>query len=170
MGQNSIYIAVDDTSLEALWQLDNQEFRNRFLEIKEDSKYKRLDIGKIWDALHCTLTGLSAKTPIENDKLSEAIVGVYPKVYGDEDYSLFVSIIDNSEIADILIALKPYNADKLSELIDIKTLQKEKVYPSGIWKEDSANLVTEMDSALTSLRLFFNESIEEGNHILATIL
>ena len=170
MGQNAVYIALDDSTLDALWQLDDQPFRDRFLEIEEDDSFERLDIAKIWDALHCTLTGVSASKPIDGNKLSESIVGVHPRIYDDEDYSIFVSVIDNSEIEAILIALTDFDAEKLEASLDLATLKKQRVYPDGIWEDEPSQLVAEMDDALCSIRGFFQSALTAGHHILATIL
>lgn len=170
MGQNAVYIAIDDDTAEQLWALDDEPFRARFLEIEEDEQFQRLDIAKIWDALHCTLTGVPASRPIEDDKLSEAIVGVHPKIYDDEDYSVFVSIIDNSELAEITTALGPFNAAKLTEQLNPTLLEQQNVYPTGIWNDDPKSLVRELADAVTAIRKFFDDSKAEGSHVLATIM
>lgn len=170
MGQNAVYIAIDDDSLEALWKLDDQPFRERFLEIEEDKRFERLDIAKIWDALHCTLTGVSASKPIDGNKLSEAIVGVHPKIYDDEDYSVFVSVIDNEEIASILNALEDHDAAKLKTLIDVSVWKRQKIYPRGIWNDGVDELVAEMNHAICSIREFFGNTLQSGKHVIATIL
>lgn len=170
MGQNAVYIAIDDASLDTLWQLADKPFRERFLEIEEDGRLPRLDIAKIWDAIHCTLTGVSASRPIDGNRLSEAIVGVHPKIYDDEDYSVFVSVIDNEEITSILNALEEFDAAKLAGSVDLATWKREKIYPQGIWNDNVDDLVVEMNDALSSMRTFFSASLKSGKHVLATIL
>lgn len=170
MGQNAVYIAIDDNTAEQLWALDDEPFRARFLEIEEDEQFQRLDIAKIWDTLHCTLTGVPASRPIEDDRLSEAIVGVHPKIYDDEDYSLFVSIIDNSELEEIIAALAPFDEAKLAAQLNLPLLKKQKVYPQGIWNDDPGSLVRELTDALLAIREFFGRSRAAGSHVLATIM
>lgn len=170
MGQNAVYIAIDDDTAEQLWELDDEPFRARFLEIEEDRQFQRLDIAKIWDALHCTLTGVPASRPIEDDKLSEAIVGVHPKIYVDEDYSMFVSIIDNSELEEIITALGPFNDARLTEQLNPALLEKQNVYPTGIWNDDPRTLVRELADAVTAILTFFDDSKAKGLHVLATIM
>ncbi len=169
MGFNGVYIAIDDPSLEALWALEGQRFRDRFLEIEEDATFKRLDIGKSWDILHCTLTSVSASTPIEGDKRSEAIVGVHVKLFDDDD-SMFVSVIDHTEIEGVLVALREFDEEKLTASFSAATLREQRVYPAGIWKEDKTALVAEMDSTLRAIRKFLRTSFNDGRHVLATIL
>lgn len=169
MGQNSVYIAIEDSSLDVLWQLDDESFRDRVFEIEEDESFPRLDIAKIWDALHCTLTGVSASMPIEGNKLSEAIVGVHPKDFDDEDDSVFVSVIDHEEINEILLALEEFDSEKLSRSIDPEAWKRQKIYPQGIWNDDTASLVEEMNTELCSIRAFFRESMNARKHVLVTI-
>ncbi len=169
MGQNAVYISVDDRTLDALWSLDDEPFRERFLEIEEDQNFSRLDIAKIWDALHCTLTGVSASKPIEGNKLSEAIVGVHPKIYDDDDYSVFVSAIDVCEITEILLALEAIDLPTLTSKLDPVSLKKQDIYPEGIWHDDESRLAAEMDAALSSIRQFFQCSLQNGKHVLASI-
>lgn len=170
MGVNAVHFAIDDSTLDALWKLEGRPFRDRFMEIEEEGYLETLNIGKIWDALHCTLTGVSARTPIDGNKLSEAIVGVYPKVFDDEDYSIYVSIIDNEEIEDIVIALKAFDSPKLALALDLTNLKKQKVYPYGIWLDEVEVLVNEMHMTLQSICVFFHTAKKNGKHILATVL
>ena len=170
MGRLATYIAIEGNRLESLWSLDDDDFREAFLDVENDDSLARLEIDKIWDALHCTLTGESASNPIDGDKLSESIVGVHPKIYDDEDYSVFVSVIDNSEIQEILNAIMVVDREKLASLIDPTRMKQKNVYPNGIWNDSTEQLVSEMDSALQSIRTYFEHISGSGLHILATVL
>jgi len=133
MGRLATYIAIEENRLESLWSLGDDDFREAFLDIENDDSLTRLEIDKIWDALHCTLTGESASNPIDGDKLSESIVGVHPKIYDDEDYSVFVSVIDNNEIREILDAIMVVDREKLSALIDPARMKQKNVYQVSIF-------------------------------------
>ncbi len=170
MGYLAAYLSIDDASLDALWQLDDGPFRERILEIEEDTSFKRIDIDKIWDALHCTLTGVSASNPIDGNKLSEAIVGVHPYIYDDEDYSIYISVIDNDELPGIIFELEKIDYTYLSKQFDSSILQEQKVYPNGIWNDDKNVLLKEMESALASILKFYRKSLKEGKHVIATML
>jgi hypothetical protein len=170
MGMNSVYISIDESSLDKLWELEDQQFRDHVLEIEEDDRFSRLDIGKIWDVLHCTTTGVSASEPIEGDKLSEAFVGVFPKIFDDEDDSMFISVIENGDLQSICSAVSEFDLAKLTAAFDPKLLQKKKVYPRGIWKDDPTNLIAELNTALRDIEVFFATAHKAEQHILATIL
>jgi hypothetical protein len=170
MGQNAVYIAVDQQTLDTLWALEDQEFRDHFVELEENETFKRVDIGKTWDALHCTLTGISASDPIEDNPLSEGIVGVNPKIFEDDDYSVFVSVTYNGELAKILGALDAITPDRLFGMLNTKKLKSQNVYPTGIWNDPPTSLAKELSDELTSLRQFYRESLESGLHVLSTIM
>lgn len=72
MGMIANYQAVSDMELEQGFDLDDVES----LQEKEDAEI--CDIDKMWDALHFLLTGKSAAEPLENNLISEAIVGQFP--------------------------------------------------------------------------------------------
>ncbi|MCM8529094.1 MAG: YfbM family protein [Lentisphaeraceae bacterium] len=170
MGQACVYIAIDDNSLDELWQLEDQAFRAAFLEIEDSEKFKRLDIDKIWDVLHCTMTGVSAQNPIEDNRLSELIVGVHPKIFEDEDYSVYVSAIDHSEIMSLVHASAIFDESHILSTIDVTNFQKQKIYPHGIWEEDKYHLIKEMDEALKAIRMFLIESYNNKLHVLVTFV
>ena len=170
MGRLATYIAVDGDRLDAIWDLPDDEFRSGFRDLENDKQLQRLEIDKIWDALHCTLTGQSASEPIDGNRLSESIVGTYPKLLDDDDYSLFVSVIDNEDIREILAAIEPFDRAKLASVFDPATLEDNDVYPSGIWDDSPEALVDEMASAIESMRRFFVAISDTNLHILATVV
>ncbi|MDQ0152864.1 uncharacterized protein DUF1877 [Fusobacterium naviforme] len=78
MGMIANYQSTTDIELEKFTCLDDVE------EAQEDDNVEICDIDKMWDALHFLLTGKSASEPIEDDVISEAIVGQF-NIY-EEDY------------------------------------------------------------------------------------
>ena len=79
MGMIANYQYINDEQLNSLKNFDCE--RNDVLdeveEMNEESEML-LDIDKMWDVLHFVLTGVSSCDPIENNPLSEAVVGVCP--------------------------------------------------------------------------------------------
>lgn len=77
MGMIANYQYINDEQLNCLKNFDRE--RNDVLdeveELNEESEML-LDIDKMWDVLHFVLTGVSSCDPIENNPLSEAVVGV----------------------------------------------------------------------------------------------
>ena len=71
MGMIANYQPTTDIELEKIMCLDDVE------ELQESEDIEICDIDKMWDALHFLLTGKSASEPIEDDLISEAIVGQF---------------------------------------------------------------------------------------------
>ena len=71
MGMIANYQSTTDTELEKFMCLDDVE------EAQENENLEICDIDKMWDALHFLLTGKSASEPIEDNLISEAIVGQF---------------------------------------------------------------------------------------------
>jgi len=97
MGMIANYQYINDEQLNSLKNSDSKE--NDVLaeveELNEESEML-LDIDKMWDVLHFVLTGVSSCDPIENNPLSEAVVGVRA-LEGIEEfvaYTYFASRID----------------------------------------------------------------------------
>ena len=171
MGRNASYIAIDDGPLDELGKPESdEEFRQKFPDGVEESDWPRIVIGKVWDALHCTLTGVTAADPIRDNRLSEAVVGVYPRIYDDDDYSIYVSVIDLENLPEILKALWPIDESFLQERFDPKVMKQQRLYPAGIWQGDPEQLIGEMLSAVVELRKFVTQTISDHRHVLATIV
>jgi len=170
MGRLATYIAIEGARVDQIWDLSDDIFRAEFLKIEEDDSLNRFEIGKIWDALHCTFTGKPASEPIEGNRLSESIVGTYPKLYEDEDYSVFVSVIDNNEIVEIIEALAQFDRTLLDTSLNLDLLESKKIYPSGIWNTPREDLIDEMHFSVQSLITFLTKISNTELHILATIL
>ena len=81
MGMIANYQSTTDIELEKFMCLDDVE------EAQENENLEICDIDKMWDALHFLLTGKSASEPIEDNLISEAIVGQF-NISGEE---IFIS-------------------------------------------------------------------------------
>lgn len=77
MGLIANYQSTTDIELEKFMCLDDVE------EAQENENLEICDIDKTWDALHFLLTGKSANEPIEDNLISEAIVGQF-NISGEE--------------------------------------------------------------------------------------
>ena len=71
----------------------------------------------MWDGRHFVLTGISASTPLEENPLRDAIVGIHVM---DEDN--FIAAIGNNELDEIISALKAVKVEKLREALTILKL------------------------------------------------
>lgn len=166
MGMIAEYLMVNEETLNSLMGLNNEDLTNKLFELEG---LESIDIDKIWDALHYFLTRVSASNPIENDKLSEAIVGIHDFNIDEEDAD-FITCIKNSELAEIISAIEGINFDKLAHDFDTKLLKKNKVYPNGIWEDGKEQLLEEFRNALREILDFYKKALDTRHHIIVSIL
>ena len=170
MGFLFVYHAIDEQTLDEMWRLPDGPFFERFQEFEENTILPSLHIGKSWDALHCTLTGVSASEPIDGDKLSECVVGVHPKIWEGDDTSTYIAVTENEEISAILSAIDSYDESKIRSILDPDKLEKQNVYPKGIWSDPHDSLVNEMTTTLEDIRSFLKQTMLAENHVLASMM
>ncbi|MCP2028297.1 hypothetical protein L1276_003467 [Flavobacterium sp. HSC-32F16] len=167
MGMIAEYLMVNDEILDSLMELNNEDLVNEIFEIEESEKFPFIDIDKIWDAVHCFLTGVSATEPIEGNKLSEAIVGVHNFNIEDEEAD-FVACTENEELPEIIAELEKIDFNRLASNFDPIALKK--LYPSGIWKQNKEELITEFKTSVDELLKFYKKALETKHHIIVSIL
>ncbi|WP_286176996.1 DUF1877 family protein [Brevibacillus brevis] len=114
--------------------------------------------------MHYLLTGTSASQPIEDNPLSEAIVGVH--VLDTEE---FVSAIGSDELPRILEALHSMDRAVLQAQYKPADFRAKQIYP-GIWVDDEAEeRFAELITELNQLTYFYEQSLAQGHDILISI-
>lgn len=120
-----VYMLADEATIERLSN-DNDLFE-AVEEYGDESTTIAYDIDKLWDGLHFLLTGISAEEPIEDNPLSEAIVGT--NIFDCED---FIAYTIPNHIKEIVDALNKIDIEALIENMDLSKFRKAKIYPN-IW-------------------------------------
>lgn len=122
------------------------------------------DIDKMWDGLHFLLTGVSAQEPIEENPLSEAIIGT--DVFDCED---FISYTNPNHIKEIVDALNEVDIEVLIGNMDLSKFRKAKIYPN-IWiKKDEELLKAELTKAFLNVRTFYENALNSQTGVLVSI-
>ncbi|MBL1407701.1 YfbM family protein [Sphingobacterium faecale] len=169
MGMIAGYLMVDEATLDGLMDLKNEDLANRIFEIEESGESECMDIDKLWDALHFFLTGVSAADPIEENKRSEAIVGVHGFNLDDEEAD-FIACVEQDELHGIIDALEKIDFESLSKKFTPSDMEPHEVYPNGIWQEDKALLLAEFKQALAELLAFYRKAVAMHRHVIVSIL
>lgn len=164
MGMLGIYMMVDQETLDDLKKLDSDDLIEKLDELEETNEI--YDIDKLWDGLHFLLTGVSANSPVEGNKLSEAIVGI--NVFEtDDDY--FIGYTEKDELPGIYSAMKSVNIKELEEKFDPRILEKKKIYPN-IWDAGKKEeLFKELINEYHDLLDFYNMALKKGMHVIFSI-
>ena len=169
MGMIANYQYINDEQLNCLKNFDRE--RNDVLdEVEEwnEESEMLLDIDKMWDVLHFVLTGVSSCDPIENNPLSEAVVGVR-SLEGIEE---FVAYTEKGWLADILAALEAFDMERAMATFSMDACKKAELYPD-IWdyddEEEVAELKEEISDYLQNMKDFYREVLEVNGHVMVTI-
>ena len=161
------YQYINDEQLNCLKNFDCE--RNDVLdEVEEwnEESEMLLDIDKMWDVLHFVLTGVSSCDPIENNPLSEAVVGVHPL----EGQDGFVAYTEKERVADILAALEAFDMEQAMAAFSMDACKKAELYPD-IWDyDDEEELVKEeISDYFQNMKDFYREVLEANGHVMVTI-
>ena len=167
MGIIANYQYLSDANLQELKSFYAEE-DDIFEEVEDwnDEAEILLDIDKMWDALHFVLTGVSCSEPIENNALSEAVVGVF-SIDGIEEY---ISYIEKSRIKDIVFALDHFDIEKVMENFSMKECKQANIYPD-IWnyEEETDEIKEELMDYFQNLKDFYKKILEVNGNVMVTI-
>lgn len=145
---------VNQTDLVVAW-LDN-----------EMDTTKKVDLGRLWDVLHFTLTGQSATNPVDDNLVSASIVGIE----SFDENSDFIAYNEWSEIAEICQILDKINIDKKLKNLQLKALRVNDIFPKYIWQDKKSNLDKELLRSFQDIKTLYNQALDTGHHVLVTIL
>lgn len=125
-----------------------------------------LDIDKMWDVLHFVLTGVDSSEPIENDPLSEAVVGVSVM----EGIENFIAYTDKSKVADVLSALEDFDIESAMDEFSMEDCKKADLYPN-IWdyEEEEDEIKEEITDYFEAMINFYRKILETNGNVLVTI-
>ena len=167
MGLIANYNCVSDKNLKELKSLGSLE--EELFEIVEewsDEDELLLDIDKMWDVLHFVLTGVSANHIIDDNPLSQAVLGVTPI----EDLSEYMAYTEHSKIADIVTALEQFDIEQALESFDMKACKEAELYPK-IWDydEEEEEIKDEILHDFEQMKVFYKKVLDTKGHAIVTI-
>ena len=127
MGLIANYSYLSDANLKELKSLGSA--KEEILDSVEewsDEEDLFLDVDKMWDALHFVLTGVGTEHRIDDNPLSQAVLGVTPI----EDISEYMAYTEHSQIADIVTALDEFDIEQALETFDMMACKEAELYPN----------------------------------------
>lgn len=147
MGMIANYQPTTDIELEKITCLDDVE------ELQESEDIEICDIDKMWDALHFLLTGKSASEPIEDDLISEAIVGQFN--ISEED---FISGTKADRVKEIARALQEIDFETYLDKFDMSAFSQNDIYPNIWGYEDEADEIKDdLRNSFENLKKFYEK-------------
>lgn len=167
MGLIANYNCISDESLKELKGLGSSE-EDLFETVEEwsDEDELLLDIDKMWDVLHFVLTGVSADHRIDDNPLSQAVLGVT----SIEDLSDYMAYTEYSQIADIVAALEQFDMDQALESFDMTACKEAELYPN-IWDydEEEEEIKDELLHDFEQMKRFYKQVLDTNGHVLVSI-
>lgn len=165
MGMTACYMTADRELLERLKKMDGEELLD---ELEEACESDIFDMDKLWDGLHCLLTGTPASSgPVEGDMLSEAVVGT--TLFLDGEDADYIAYIKPDRLKQIAEALSHVDAECLTASFSPEDFTKKEVYPD-IWnKEDKEELKEELKEAFEGLKSWYENAAELNKGIVVSI-
>lgn len=162
------YQIVNDEQLQQLKDCTDAQRFDQLECITDDTDEQDLvDLGKLWDVLHFCLTKTSATTPIENDLLSEFVVG--SEAFSEDEDADFIAYIEWFMLAEIVEKIEQIDFANLLAEMQMKTLREKNLYPLGIWNDKKKNLDKELQSSFNELKNLYQKALDSGQHIVMSI-
>lgn len=138
------------------------------IEVLQDEENLALyNMDKLWDGLHCLLTGESATRPIGGNLLSEAIIGT--DMFSNDEDADFIAYIDPNRLVQVLAALEDVAIDKLIGLFSPEAFAQKEIYPN-IWTNTAKEtLAKELASEFNGLKTFYQKMVEKQKGVIVSI-
>lgn len=166
MGLIANYSYLSDENLKELKSLGSSE--EDIIDSVEDWSEEDvlLDIDKMWDVLHFVLTGVGTEHRIDDNPLSQAVLGVTPI----EDISEYMAYTEYSQIADIVTALDEFDIEQALETFDMMACKEAELYPN-IWDYDDEKdeIIEEILDYFEHMKGFYKKVLESTGHVMITI-
>jgi len=163
VGIQAAYLSVDEATLDRLVETDPEQLAAS-IEKLEGEGAPTVYLDKMWDGLHFLLTGVSASSPVEDDELSEAVVGVH--VFDSEE---FIGCTELDELPEIIEALEGVSITELLGEADFAAFDRAGIYPN-IWTDDATVLAAELTEAFDILLEAHRACLAAGRHLIVSIL
>ena len=167
MGLIANYKCLSDKNLNELkaFYTENTESITDIEEHNNDLEIL-LDLDKMWDVLHFVLTGVSTDHRIDDNPLSQAVLGVT----SIEDLSDYMAYTEHSQIADIVAALEQFDMEQALESFDMKACKEAELYPN-IWDydEEEEEIIDELLHDFEQMKGFYKKVLESTGHVMITI-
>lgn len=166
MGMTVCYTQVTPTLLNTLREIDDPEEMLEELEsLEEDVECCYLD--KMWDGLHCFLTGASASTPIENNPLSNAVLG--KETFFEDEEADYMAYLMPEDVKEAAKALDAVEIEQSKATFSPQEFHAKDIYPDIWLKEDRDSLLEELVENFEGLKEFYRATAGKGKGIIISI-
>ena len=167
MGLIANYSYLSDENLKELKSLgSSEEDIIDSVEDWSDEEDVLLDIDKMWDVLHFVLTGVGTDNPIDDNPLSQAVLGVT----AIEDVSEYLAYTEHNELENIVTALDAFDIEQALETFDMMACKEAELYPN-IWDYDDEKdeIIEEILDYFEHMKEFYKKVLASNGNVMITI-
>ena len=153
---------ADEATIERL--SNDEDLFEAVEEYGDESTTIAYDIDKLWDGLHCLLTGVSATHLLKGNLLSEAVMGreLWP-------HESDISFVFPERTAEIAAALNEFNLEEALNAFSPEHFYEEHVYPNIWLRDDKEDLKQELQMAFEVLKNFYNTMAKKQKGVMVII-
>lgn len=162
MGERADYAGITEEQLDRLVDADAATLPVLVQELRAAGA-PTFSLGEMWDGLHFLLTGVSAATPIEDDPLSEAVVGVHLF-----DAPEFMGCTEHDELRAVLDALASIDIEAKLAAARFTAFDDAGIWPDD-WNEYGDERHQALADAFAQLVRFTQECLDSGLHLIVSI-
>jgi hypothetical protein len=167
MSVTARYLMINQRELTAL--LDGgADLLDEVRALERDPSHEVLDIGPLWDALHFVITGVSGSEPLDDDPISDAIVGV--QLFFEDDDADFIAFTPAPDLPALIAALKAVDLPARARAFTPTARQRVEAYPDGVFDGDREILISRLFVASESLLDFYERAAADGRHVIVSIV
>ena len=165
MGMRACYQMADGEKIKELKGKEPEELFEEIEELQETDDV--LDIDKMWDGLHFLLTGITALEPIEDDPLSEAVVGV--KMFSEDNDADFIAYTLPERVETVLSAMRSFDIEKAIADFEPKAFAQNDIYPNIWLRDDKEELQHELNEVFAALKDFYEKAAQQKKGVIVGI-
>lgn len=165
MGMTACYMKADEALLHTLKTLERDEIFEK-IEEYDSAEDGSVSLDKMWDGLHCLLTGESAAKAQQGDLLSEAVLGTDAF---HEEAEEFITYIEPKRLQEILRELEQLDMDRLRNSFSPQDFAEKEIYPDIWTREDKEELAEELMESLAGLMEYYKSAVEERKGMIVSI-
>ncbi|MDO5062450.1 MAG: YfbM family protein [Peptostreptococcaceae bacterium] len=132
-------------------------------QLMEREGIDKYEMGEMWDVLHFLLTGVSAEEPVEEDELSEAIVGEMLLLEGD-----FLGCTMADHVQEIAQRLQEIDLKEHLRMFSREECARNEIYPP-IWNKEDQELKRMIQEAFEGLRDFYDRMSKDNKGVIVSI-
>ena len=164
MGMTALYAEVNINQIDRFKKGISDELLEELQDAIEDEEIDSFDIDKMWDGLHCLLTGVSAVNMISGNPLSEAVMGT--EILSTKDDYEYIACIYPDRLKEIVKAFDDINVEELGKNFSPRLFAENGIYPDIWMYEAEDGLRKELLTAFEELREFYRTVAEKNNGII----